>query len=74
MLIYDIFQFHEAKLKRWPLPHEVLKQAHKRKVDNQIVNRKSQEIHVSANFLVNFSCIFYLQANLLVMYICFKIV
>ena len=58
MLIYDNFQFQEAKLKRPPLQHELLEHTHKRKVDNQFVDRKSLEIYISANFLVNFACIF----------------
>ena len=47
-----------AKLKRPPLPHELLEQTHRRKVDNQFVDRKSQEIYVRANFLVNLFVIF----------------
>ena len=58
MLTYDTFQFQEAKLKRSPLPHEILEHTPKRKIDNQLVNRKSQDIYVSENFLVNFSCTF----------------
>ena len=74
MLIYNTFQFQEAKLKCPPLPHELLEQTQKRKVDNQFFDRKSQEIYVSANFLVNFVCAFFLQKNVLLMYICFIIV
>ena len=74
MLIYDTIQFQEAKLKRPPLPHKLLEQTHKRKVDNQFFDRKSQEIYVSAKFLVNFACTFCLHKNILLMYTCFKII
>ena len=62
MLIYDTIQFQEAKLKRPPLPHKLLEQTHKRKVDNQFFDRKSQEIYVSAKFLVNF-CLYFLSSE-----------
>ena len=51
MLIYNIFQFQEVKLKRLPFPYELLKQTHKRKVDNQFVDQKSLENFGSENFL-----------------------
>ena len=47
-----------TKLKRPPFPHELLEQTHRRKVDNQFVDRKSQEIYVRAKFLVNLFVIF----------------
>ena len=51
MLIYNILKFQEAKLKRLPFPYELLEQTHKRKIDNQFVDRKSLEIFGSENFL-----------------------
>ena len=41
-----------------PLPHELLEQTHRRIVDNKFFDHKSQEIYVTAKFLVNLFVIF----------------